>query len=374
MLEKSFFILLLLVLYPYLIYPTVVLAWAKAVGKGRRPGGGRPRISIIISAYNEEEVIREKIDNTLELAYPKDLMEILVVSDGSTDRTNAIVLSAGNPRVRLAAFADRQGKTACLNRTVPGARGDIVLFTDANSMLPADLLEDLAAAFADPDIGLVTGWTKYRKPGGNEEAVGLYARLEMMTKEAESRISSCVGADGAVFAVRKDLYRPLEERDINDFVIPLQVIAQGKRVVLDPAVYCIERPGDSGAREYRRQVRITNRTLGAIGRNLQFLNPARYGSFSFFLFSHKVIRFLVPFTFLGVFATAVPLAGTSLLYGGFAVAQLTFIGVGIAGLAGLLTGRLPQLCSVFLLTITAQLAGWLRWASGKADVMWKPAR
>ena len=374
MLETIFFILLLLCLYPYLLFPMVVLAWAQTAGRGLRPGAGQPRFSIIISVYNEEKVIREKIANTLQLNYPEELLEILVVSDGSTDGTNAIVRSFGNSRVNLAAFTERQGKTACLNLSVPDARGDIVLFTDANSMFPRDLLEKMAAAFADPDIGLVTGWTKYRKPGGTGETVGLYARLEMMTKKAESAISSCVGADGAVFAMRKDLYQPLEERDINDFVIPLQVIAQGRRVVLDPAVYCIEQPGDSEAKEYRRQVRITNRTLGAIGRNLQFLNPTRYGSFSFFLISHKVIRFLIPFTFLGVLVTALLLSATSFLYGGFAVAQLFFVGIGIAGLFGLLTGRLPQLCSFFLLTITAQLVGWLRWISGKADVMWKPAR
>lgn len=374
MLEAIFYLLLLLCLYPYLLYPLIVLAWAKTAGRSWRREDYRPPVSIIISVYNEEGVIREKIANTLQLVYPEELFEILVVSDGSTDRTNAIAGSVGSRKVRLLAFPGRQGKTACLNRAVPEARGDIILFTDANAMFPPGLLSELAANFADPEIGLVTGWTKYRKPGGSEETVGLYARLEMRTKEAESQISSCVGADGAVFAIRKSLYLPLAERDINDFVIPLQAIAQGKRVVLDPAVYCLEQPGGDEAKEYRRQVRITNRTLGAIGRNGEFLNPFRYGSFSFFLLSHKALRFLVPFAFLGVLVIALLLMSTSPLHAGFAMAQMLFIALGLAGMTNIFSGRLIQFSAFFLLTIAAQLIGWLRWAAGRTDVMWKPAR
>lgn len=376
MIEILFYLLLLLCFYPYLLYPCIVSVYSKIAGRNWALGDSQPRISIIISVYNEEGVIREKIGNTLDLIYPEHLLEICVVSDGSTDRTNEIVESFDPSRVKLKAFSERKGKTACLNRIVPDAQGDIILFTDANSMFPPDLLQKLSANFSceNENIGLVTGWTKYRKPGGTEETVGLYARLEMITKKAESMISSCVGADGAVFAVRKNLYLPLQDADINDFVIPLNVIAQGKRVVLDPAVYCLEQPGENESKEYRRQVRITNRTLGAIGRNRGFLNPFQYGSFSFFLFSHKILRFLVPFTFLGVLVTAVVLINDSIFYAGFVTAQLIFVGIGIAGMLKLFTGRLTQLCAFFLLTIIAQSVGWLRWTSGKTDVMWKPVR
>jgi len=187
-------------------------------------------------------------------------------------------------------------------------------------MFPADVLLKFARNFVCEEIGLVTGWTKYRKPGGDEESVGLYGRLEMITKQAESTISSCVGADGAVFAIRKNLYRPLQDYDINDFVIPLNVIGQGKRVVLDQELFCIEQPGDNEAKEFRRQVRITNRTLGAIGRNIRFLNPFGFGSFAFFLFSHKVVRFLVPFSFLGTLLTALLLANDSIFFSLFVAA------------------------------------------------------
>ncbi len=374
MIEVSFYILFVLCVYPYLLYPFIVTVYARIAGKNWELGDSKQRISVIISVYNEEGVIREKLENTLKLLYPEQLLEILVVSDGSTDRTNEIVASFGESAVRLKAFSEQKGKTACLNQVVPDATGDIIIFTDANSMFPPDLLQKFSANFASDQIGLVTGWTKYRVPGGTEETVGLYGRLEMITKKAESIVSSCVGADGAVFAIRKNLYRPLQDSDINDFVIPLNVIAQGKRVVLDPAIYCIEQPGENETKEYRRQVRITNRTLRAIGRNIEFLNPFIYGSFSFFLLSHKVIRFLVPFSFFGVFIAAILLMNEAIFYAGFAGAQLLFICIGIAGIYKLFTGRLTQLCSFFLLTIVAQLVGWLRWTSGKADVMWKPTR
>lgn len=372
--ESIFILFLFLVIYPYLIYPPLVLAWARLANRTWRQKRATPTVTVIIAVYNEERIIREKIDNTLSLEYSKDLLEVIVVSDGSTDRTNQIVASIIDPRLLLIAYPERTGKTACLNQVVPKARGDILIFTDANSMFPADTIQKLVRNFCDDRVGLVTGWTKYRNAGGEVETAGLYARLEKVIKYAESRISSCVGADGAVFAMRKALYRPLLDSDINDFVIPLNVIGQGKRVVLDPEVYCVERPSEGEITEFRRQARITNRTLGAIRRNIGFLNPLRFGSFAFCLFSHKVLRFLVPFFFLGILSAGLILSGTSLIYAGFVVAQAVFIVFGVLGIYERLSGRMVQLCAFILLTIYGQLVGWIRWATGKADVIWKPER
>jgi cellulose synthase/poly-beta-1,6-N-acetylglucosamine synthase-like glycosyltransferase len=276
--------------------------------------------------------------------------------------------------VVLIPCAERQGKTACLNRAVPAAKGEIVVFTDANAMFAHDLLEKIAGNFSDAQVGLVTGWTKYRNVSGEEESVGLYGRMEKITKEAESLVSSCVGADGAIFAVRKPLYRPLQDHDINDFVIPLHVIGEGKRAVLDPEIYCHETPSNGEGKEFRRQVRITNRTLGAIWRNVRFLNPFQYGWFAFFLLSHKLIRLLVPFFFAGTFVIAFWLSSQSAFFAGYAFAQTLFVGLGAAALRFRGAGRAGQLCSFFLLTISAQLVGWGDWATGKSAVMWTPQR
>ena len=372
--KLAFFFLLLMTIYPYAFYPLLVYAWARVVNRKWRTGAYQPMITLIISVYNEEKVIRAKIENALALDYPEDRLEILVVSDGSTDNTEQIVASFTDPSVRLLAF-ERAGKTACLNQTFLQAKGDIVVFTDANSMFPPQALTKIARNFADKDIGLVSGWTKYKRLGSDlEETPGLYARLEKIIKQGESLVSSCVGADGAIFAVRRELYRHLEDYDINDFVIPLNVVDQNRRVILDPEVYCLEEPSEGMGREYARQVRITNRTLGAIRRNVRFLNPFKYGSFAFFLLSHKVLRFMVPFFALGLFLSSLYLATSSVLYSLVVAMLCLFILAGIVGLLGLNHSRLVKLCATFLLTSLAQAKGWTRFITGHADTLWTPRR
>ena len=220
--EIFFLIFLFLSAYSYLIYPCILLLLSIIKQNPWAKENILPIISIIVSVHNEQGVIQKKIRNTLELKYPEDSLEIIISSDGSTDRTDQIVSEINDPHVALLSF-ERLGKTACLNKVVPAAKGDIIVFTDANSMFPSDLLSKLTRNFADIDVGLVTGWTKYRSQEGEEDSTGIYARLEKWTKDRESMISSCIGADGAVFAIRKNLYRSLDDRDINDFQIPLNI-------------------------------------------------------------------------------------------------------------------------------------------------------
>lgn len=374
--EMLFMIFAVLMLYPYIIFPALVTIWSRLSGQKWEQREISPSVTLIISVHNEEKVLPEKLSNSLSLDYPRHLLEIMMVSDGSTDQTNAIIsdCKARDERVVLEAFKNRTGKTACLNASIPRAQGEIIVFTDANSMFPRDMLRRIVRNFSDPNVGLVTGWTKYRRGDGEEGTTGLYARLEMLIKKGESLISSCVGADGAVFALRKELYRPLKDYDINDFVIPLHVIGAGKRVVLDPEVYCLEQPSEGKAREYRRQARITNRTLGAISRNIRYLNPFVYGSFSFFLLSHKIIRFLVPFFFVATFVLLLLLSSTSSMFALFALAQALCIGIGVSAMASSAGGSLAHLLAFILLTFLAQATGWLRWATGRTDVIWKPER
>jgi len=374
-LELVFWLGLVLTLYPYLGYPLLVTVLAKVICRPWRQANFTPRISLLISVYNEEAVICQKLENALALDYPEELLEILVVSDGSTDRTKELVQACTDRRLRLLDF-ERAGKTACLNRALDEASGELVVFTDANSMFPSQMLKLIARNFIDEQIGLVSGWTKYRLAGAGEEdaAPGLYGRLEMVTKQAESRLASCVGADGAIFAIRRDLYRQLGAHDINDFVIPLQVVGQHKRVVLDPEVYCLEEPSDGHGKEFRRQARITNRTLGAIWRNRQFLNPFEYGWFAIFLVSHKLLRFMVP-----LFAAVMLLASSVLMfsnvwYGLIFILLWLFIITGGSGWLGWYRARVADLCATFLLTNLAQLVGWFRFLTGREDRIWTPQR
>lgn len=372
--ETTYAILVLLTIYPYLAYPLIAMLMSKVCARRWTRGDSLPGVSLIVSACNEENIIAEKLANSLSLDYPEELLEVIIASDGSTDRTNRIVRSCGDSRVVLLEFSRRSGKTACLNHAVEMARGDVLVFTDANAMFPPETLRKIVRNFSDRQIGLVTGWTKYRSTSGDEGAIGLYARLERSTKQWESLVSSCVGADGALFAMRKSLYRSLKAHDINDFVIPLNVVAQHRRVVLDPEVFCIEPPSGDEGREFRRQVRITSRTLGAIWRNTALMNPLAHGSFSLFLMSHKLVRLLTPFAFLAALFLGLALADRSPLYTLGAMAQVIFIAIGLGAICRTACGRVGRLCACLLLAFSAQTVGWLKWAAGKSDVMWLPER
>lgn len=373
-LEFIFWGSLLLTIYPYIIYPFLVVVWSRFFPRPWQNGSEQLPVSLIISVYNEEEVIGQKLENALALDYPADKLEVLVVSDGSTDNTNQIVSACKDQRVVLKAY-DRAGKTACLNRAVAEAQGEILVFTDANSMFPPQALAKIARNFVDERVGLVTGWTKYRRPGSEiEDSPGMYSRLEKITKEAESLIASCVGADGAIFAVRRPLFKHLQVDDINDFVIPLNVLGQGRRVVLDAEVYCLEEPSGERTKEFHRQARITNRTLRAIRKNWRYLNPMVYGAFAFFLWSHKVLRFLVPLYAVVTIIAALLLLPKSLFYGAAFGGGCMLLMAGVVGVLGLAHSRAIDVCATFLLTNAGQAVGWFRFLTGRSDTLWTPQR
>ena len=363
-----------LVIYSYVVYPLILLVVSFLYRRQVAETDYLPTITLVISAFNEEKIIGRKIENSLELYYPRDKFEIVVALDKSTDSTEQIVLSYKKDGVQLLRQEVRRGKTACLNRVVPEVSGEIIVFTDANSMFPPELLNKLVRQFADTGIGLVTGWTKYRASSEAGETSGVYSRFEMWTKKLESRISSCVGADGAIFAMRKSLFQLLRDDDINDFVIPLRVIKQGKRVVMDPEVFCFEDPSRQVEAEYKRQVRITTRTLRAIMRNTEFLNPIQYGFFAFFLISHKILRFMVPFFLIFVFLTNVALLNKSPIYPVIFSAQLLFFLAAILSLRFIPRGKIQNLLKFFVMTSFAQLVAWFRVLKGESDTTWTPQR
>ena len=371
--ERLFFFFVFLTLYPYLFYPATVFLLSKLLGKHWRREEVWPEVTVVISAYNEEKVIKDKIQNTLALDYPSEKLDVLISSDGSSDRTDKFVTEIKDSRVTLLTHP-RIGKSDCLNRSMASAGGEIILFTDANAMFPKDLLSKIVRNFSDPDIGLVTGGTLYKSGEGDLASTDAYSRLEKWTKYGESLVSSCVGADGAVFAIRRELYRPLKNDDINDFIIPLNVVRQGKRVVMDPDVVCIEDSTKKTKNAFHRQVRITTRTLWAIRRNIEFLNPLKYKFFSFFLFSHKLVRLSVPFFFTGAVAANLFLLNSSFLYVVSLLGFVALFAIGILNITGHVKGTVPSICKFFLLTVAAQFLGWIRMLMGIKDTLWTPQR
>jgi cellulose synthase/poly-beta-1,6-N-acetylglucosamine synthase-like glycosyltransferase len=346
--------------------------------------GVRVPVSVIIPAYNEERHLEARIANILSADYPRALLEAVVVSDASTDRTNDIARRFESEGVRLIVQERRQGKTAGLNRAMAVVKGDVVVFTDANATFPPEAIGRLVSHFGDPRVGLVTGYTRYVSTATGETAVGTnaYTSLERDVKRAESLWGCCVGADGAIFAMRRSLYRRLRDDDINDFVLPLTVIDQGYRCILAEDAFCLESPGEGLHSEFRRQSRITNRSLRAIWRHLHLLNPLRFPVFSFFLFSHKVVRLAVPLFLAGSTSALMLLAARGgllyqLLAGAAALAAVSMVVTNamprLFSSSGV-SGRFLRLLNLFAVTNLAVIHGWWRFASGHSEVTWQHDR
>lgn len=372
-------------LYAYVGFPAIAALLGVASPRHRalvdRRGDAR-KVTVIISAYNEERSLEAKIRNVLATDYPRDRLQVLVVSDASTDRTNDIARSFEHQGVRLIVQPTRRGKSLGLNDAVECARGDVVVFTDANASFTPQTIPTLLRYFADPEVGLVTGYTQYETGGSGEvaRATNLYTSLERIIKVAESRWGCCVGADGAVFAMRRRLFRPLRHDDINDFVIPLDVIAQGSECVYASGAWCAEPASTSVASEFRRQARITNRTLRALWRHVGLLNPFRYGLFSFFLFSHKIVRFLVPVLMtcsvvaLGLW---VGLRWPWLVVAAIVVATIVLLMQTVAPRANASWGIVARPIRMVIIAMTmhaAALQGWWHFLRGRRDVVWQHDR
>jgi cellulose synthase/poly-beta-1,6-N-acetylglucosamine synthase-like glycosyltransferase len=273
----------------------------------------------------------------------------------------------------------RKGKTAGLNQAVPLARGEIIVFSDANAFYARDVIQKLVRNFADPTVGCVTGNSCYldseASNAGKSEST--YWGYERFLKIKESQIGSMVGSDGAIFAVRKDVASPLGPDDINDFVMPLQVVSQGYRNVFEPEALCYEKAVSQLAQEFRRKVRIVSRSWHGLFRVKALLNPWCYGLFSFQLVSHKLLRWLAPVflscLFLFSFAIAWDDGTGKIVLGG----QIVFYSLGAFGLilnrAALVT-RWLSFPAYFIIVNAASAIGILRYLLGERINTWEPER
>lgn len=368
-----------LLFYAYVGYPIVL--WVLSAFSYRRQLEAetfhKPTVTLLISAYNEQSVIKAKIQNSLALDYPRHLLEIIVISDGSTDGTDDIVADYANHGVQLRRFEGRIGKTACLNNAVPLAKGEVIVFSDANSQYDKDALWRLMRRLVDHRVGFVSGRTTYRASNVNTASISLYSKLEVLTKILESRIGSCIGADGAIFAIRKDLFRPLRSSDINDFVIPLSIIERGFQGKLASDAFCVEAAAGSIKDEFKRQVRITTRTIRAIFSYSNLFNPLKYGLISFELLSHKLFKLLGPLFLLLLFVTSLALTATEPLYSVACTAQVFFY-----LMAGLYHSHisLPGLSKImspahtFTMVNIAILMGWIQYFRGETYMSWSPSQ
>jgi cellulose synthase/poly-beta-1,6-N-acetylglucosamine synthase-like glycosyltransferase len=378
--EAGFWVCLLLVIYIYAGYPLAALLLARFRSRAVHQADISPSVSVLIAACNEEREIEATVLNKLRQDYPQDRLEVIVVSDASSDRTDAIVeaLARRSPqRLRLLRQQRRQGKTQALNTAVAHATGDIIVFADANSTYAPDAVRLLVRNFADPAVGYVTGRMIYSNPDGTGigEGSGAYMRYENWLRTIETRLGSVVGVDGGIDAVRKELYVPMRPDQLPDFVLPLNVVERGKRVIYEPEAILREAALGAADDELRMRVRVSLRALWALYDKRNLLNPLRHPLFAWQLLSHKVLRYLAFLPLIGLLLlNSLAIAAHPL----FAICMaLQVLAYGLAALGPWFASspaapsRLLVPYYFVLLNIACALAAW-KFMLGQKITVWKP--
>lgn len=367
--------------YVYLGYPAILWLLTRGLPDiTHRRGEHKPSVALVISCYNEEDVIREKLQNALELDYPQELLQILAVSDGSDDGTDEAVNEFEDKRILLIRQEGRLGKTMGINLAMEQINADITVFSDANAMYASDAISNLVRNFADLDVGYAVGAALYTD--GNEGASArnenLYWRYELAIKAMESRLHSVVGGDGAIYAVRTKLWEPLQQQDINDFVNPLQIIAKGYRGVFDAEAKCFEETAGDFDREVARKERIVNRSIRGLMRVGQVMNPAKSGVFAFEVISHKLLRWLIPLFLLVGLAGSVILAFAGLgLFQLITAGTLVILVLTLVGHLSTNRNELPIWIATpyyFVMVNGYAVRGIVRAVQGRTQVTWNSAR
>lgn len=335
-----------------------------------------PHVSIVIPAYNEEKVIRDKIENCLWLSYHPEKLEIIIASDGSADRTNQIAAEYADHGVRLLAYPERSGKTQVINKTVPQANGEIIVLSDASSLLSIDSIQILVRHFFNPQIGCVSGTYKLVNASDTSRSAGegAYWKYEALLKAHESRLHSILGAHGAIYCFRKKLFQRIPPNAINDdYILPMKIVEQGYKVIYERDALGVEIAQTNLANEFKRRVRIMAGNFQQVFMLKQLLNPFR-GIISFQFFSHKVMRLISPFLQLIVFISNIFLLKVHPFYQALFITQVLFY---IASLLGWYLERINKKIKLLYIpfyfnfgNITA-FWGIYRFLTGKQTVKWE---
>jgi cellulose synthase/poly-beta-1,6-N-acetylglucosamine synthase-like glycosyltransferase len=354
--EIVFWAAVALIVYTHVGYP--VLLWLLTRAKRTRTGpqistSAHPHISLVIAAYDEEAVIADKVRNALSLTYPRDKLELIVCSDGSTDRTVAEAESAG---ADLVLDLPRGGKVRAQDQGVERARGDIVAFTDANSTLAPDALERLVAPFADPSVGYVCGQVRFVRPDGTNQE-GAYWRYEMAIRALESRLGGITAGNGALYATRREAYLVVDPRMGHDLSFPFNMVKRGWRAVYEPGARAEEKMVPSIEGEFRRKRRMMSHTWPIVVSG-GMLSPRGYSPvYALEIVSHRVLRYLTPFLHLIALGTNLALLGEGWVYVATLAAQLA---VFAAALIPAGPGRIARYYVLVTASPALGLWDWLR--------------
>jgi cellulose synthase/poly-beta-1,6-N-acetylglucosamine synthase-like glycosyltransferase len=371
------------VFYGYVAYPLLLCALARLFGRRRGPPGEvdanqLPSVALLIAAYNEQAVIEDRIRNALQLDYPREKLQIVVASDGSSDATAQIVRNHAGCGVRLIDNVHRRGKAAVLNSAITELSADILILSDANTHTDPQAARSLVRWFANPRIGAVCGRLILKDPVSGKNVDSLYWRYETFLKRRESDLGALLGSNGAIYAIRRTIYCPIPDQTIvDDFVIPLLAkVRFGCDIIYDPEATAAEESAPDVASEFRRRSRIGAGGWQAIGILWRLLNPLR-GWVAFTFWSHKVLRWLCPFCLLLMLVSNAILAASSPAYGMFLAVQLLGYGAALAGAyAPRRTPlvRLLRLANMFVAMNAALFVGFIKWVAGWQRGTWNRTR
>lgn len=384
--ETLFWVSLSLIVYTYFLYPAILFViycsaqlrtdWRYLIrGRDRRvrslPEEAVPGISLIIPAYNEETHLPKKIVNLRELDYPREKLQIILISDGSTDATNSILGSVSDSNIETHILPKRSGKAQALNHGVRLARNEILVFSDASTLFAPDALHKLVRHFTQFHIGAVCGALRFQEQIASKQTEGIYWKYECMLRLMEARLGATLTASGAIYALRRESYVPLDPGSVlDDFIIPMNARKAGYQVVYDPEAKAIDFGPDSIDGEFTRRVRIATGSF----RSLLFFLRAKTGAFVRFAFiSHKLLRWLLPLFFCFLIICNAALIRNP-PYSGIALLQLFFYLW--AGMGFILRRRLKKarfaLAAYYLLAMNiAFLVGLMRSVTGQADAVWE---
>jgi cellulose synthase/poly-beta-1,6-N-acetylglucosamine synthase-like glycosyltransferase len=360
------------VLYPYAGYPIVLMLLRRTTGNPAPVDGNVPTVSMIIPVHNEAARIVAKIANTAALDYPVGRLEVLFVSDGSTDGTVEIIRQQATGAMTLIVLPARGGKATALNTALARATGDIVVFTDASIALRQDALRAIVQPFADSRIGCVSGEDHIAEADGE----GLYGRYELFLRRRESEVHSIVGASGSFYAQRRDLCAPFPDGMAPDFLSVLRTVESGYRAISEPSAVGAMTSVKSAKQEFERKVRTLLRGMTALFEHARLLNPLKHGIFAFELWSHKVLRWTVPFFLLAVFVAPLLLLDRPFYVAAFAAQALFYAGalgafVEWSGIRGMLLGRV----ALYFFSVNAAIVvAWYQYAVGVRQELWTPSR
>ena len=371
-----FIVSVLLVLHAYLGYPLSLWLVSIFHRKISVRNAISPTVTIILTVYNEAGRIRQKIDNMLHLQYPKDKLQIIVASDGSSDATNSVVGEYRTSGIELLEIKERAGKEAAQKEAVKYARGEVFVFTDVATMFDTDSLKKIVSNFADTSVGCVSSEDRIMDKNGKPAGEGIYVRYEMWLRKLESIVNSLVGLSGSYFAARREVCRDFSGDMQSDFRTVLNAVKLGLRGISDPEVIGWYEDIVEEKKEFSRKIRTVVRGLTVFFRHLEFFNIFKYGLFSYQYFCHKLLRWLVPFFLVLAFLSNILLITDSSWWVLLLALQTMFYGLAFLGwsINASVFGMITKIPTYFVTVNASIFVAWIRFLKGERITMWTPSK